>query len=339
MKKEDLYNKIISNVAKEVKKALNEKYGIIEFDNITYKNKICDISKEIKASDTFDTAIDIDCFSGMLFAKYTYNFENVISWIKSLNVYYTKTNEYFDAGALTINDEKYFLKGTDSIEFASIYIIDNGQENIMHVLFHEMCHLYDSSKFKQIWMEDEKYFLSHYNNYNINDYTLNTDINKLTLEDIHNIFTEAMYYANFTESHAFMENINFQMFEFLNKFKKEFISYRRPLDFYLKSSTVLRDVYILEYLIGNLRHIEEEKKIRYFELFGNEIRKAYYSFNSFDNVANYVYKKLHKIVNHSMKLFNFYYNLDSEAKRVYKLDESVKNTIARSAHYICRKRI
>lgn len=59
-------------------------------------------------------------------------------------------------------------------------------------------------------MEDVKYRFEHFSD-KVYDYNQHTDVNRLSLEEIHMIITDAMYYSNLTESHAFMESINFEI--------------------------------------------------------------------------------------------------------------------------------
>lgn len=191
-------------------------------------------------------------------------------------------------------------------------------------MFHELCHLYDHSKFKVIWMDDEEYHLQHNHLYDINDYDLKTDVSTLTIEDIHNIITESMYYANFTESHAFMENINFEIFEYINK------NYYNKYCIFYKASHELYCIYILEQLIGRLKNINEKTQLLYINKYKNDINLSYNSFNSFKSVIQYIYKKLHKIVLHSKVLFKYYSSLSNEEMQTYKLDENMKYIRARS---------
>ncbi|WQJ53772.1 MAG: hypothetical protein [Wendovervirus sonii] len=312
-------------------RTLNEKAGIIEFDNVAYRNLICQISKDLKKTETFDYTLDFDELNNYKFAKYSYNFTGVLSWISTVDIYYTidkSGNTPFIAQGIK-DDFKYS-------DF--IYIIDNGEENLTYVLFHEMCHLYDYSRFKEIWIEDEKYFFRHCNNYNINDYVLSSNVNDMSIDDIHNVFTESMYYANFTESHAFLENINFEMFEYLNKHNHSFYVFNNINEIFYKTSRTLYSIYILEQLIKRLLYIEDDIKNMYTAKYKNEIKKAYYNFSTFDKIANYLYKKLHKIVSHSRTLFNYYYNLDSIAKQSFELNESEKNLFVRRYHSGINKR-
>ena len=194
-----------------------------------------------------------------------------------------------------------------------------------------MCHLYDHSKLKEIWYNDEDYFFRRQHLYDINDYKLRDNVNDYTVDDIHNIITESMYYANYTEAHAFMENINFEMFEYLNKRKKEFYAFKELDEFFYSSSHTLYGIYILENLLGKLKNIPQEKKEKYNALYLEEINSAYYNFNSFDKVVNYQYRKLHKIISHSRVLFNYYYNLDSVAMQSFNLNEKFKRDMLRGA--------
>jgi len=310
---------------------LNEKAGIIEFDNSEYRNLICKIAKDIKKSTTFNYVLNFDELSDYKFAKYSYDFSNVLSWLSVVDVYYTvdkSKNATFEAQGIK----------DDEIYSDFIYIIDNGEENLIYTLFHEMCHMYDYSKFKQIWIEDEKYFFEHRNDYDINEYVLSTDVNKLSINDIHNIITESMYYANFTESHAFLENINFEMFEYLNKYNHSFYVLNSIDKIFYKTSKTLYDVYILEQLLNRFLYIDVTKQNMYNAKYSNEIRKAYHDFSTFNKVVKYLYKKLHKIVSHSRALFDYYYNLDSIAKHSYELNEKEKNLFVRSYYSEISKR-
>ena len=109
-------------------------------------------------------------------------------------------------------------------------------------------------------MEDENYFFRRRHKYDINDYKLRDDVNNYSLEDIHNIITESMYYANYTESHAFMENINFEIFEYLNKQRKEFYAFNLIDEFFYASSNTLYGICILEKLLEKLKNISQEKR-------------------------------------------------------------------------------
>ena len=350
MNKKNLYNKIIESISKEVKKTLNEKAGVIEFDNFAYRKQIQQIAKDIKNTTLFTEVLNIEHLSNYKFVKFTYDFSNILTWLKTLNVYYTITDGEFDAAAMIYNDEdceilpsdtdekieeknrikNVFIKNNGVIELGTIYIIDNHDENILFVLFHELCHLYDQTKAKKLWMEDENYFFRRQHKYDINDYKLRDDVNNYSIEDIHNIITESMYYANYTESHAFMENINFEIFEYLNKRRKEFYAFKLIDEFFYSSSHTLYGIYILEKLLEKLKNISQEKKEKYIKIYSNDINLAYYKFNTFDKVVNYQYKKLHKIVSHSRILFNYYFNLDSEALASFKLDEGLKKNLMRS---------
>lgn len=148
---------------------LNEKAGVIEFDNNLYRKQICQIVKDIKSATQFNDVIDLPILEDYKFAKFSYNFSNIVSWLKTLNVYYAVAeNEEFDAAVITDDIDNIFQKDSNgNIDVATIYIIDNYQENLTFILFHEMCHIYDYSKFKSIWMEDEKYFLGHKDDYDI----------------------------------------------------------------------------------------------------------------------------------------------------------------------------
>lgn len=310
---------------------LNEKAGVIEFDNVLYRKQICQIVKDIKNATQFNDVIELPILEDYKFAKFSYNFSNIVSWLKTLNVYYAiAENEEFDVAVITDEIDNIFQKDPNgNIEVATIYIIDNFQENLTFILFHEMCHIYDYCKFKSIWMEDEKYFLGHKDDYDINAYDLLSDVDSFSARDIHNIITASMYYANFTESHAFMENINFEMFEYLNKRKKEFFAFNDKEQFFYRSSKTLYDIYILEKLIGKLRYIDRDKKYAYMNHYASEIKLAYYNFNQFDNMICYIFKKLHKIIAHSRALFNYYFNLDSKAQKIFQLSESLKQVFIR----------
>ena len=350
MNKKNLYNKIIESISKEIKKTLNEKAGVIEFNNFAYRKQIQQIVKELKNTTLFTEVLNIKQLSNYKFAKFTYDFSNILTWLKTLNVYYTITNGEFDAAAMIYNDDeceilpndtdeeveeknkikKVFIKNNGIIELGTIYIIDNHEENILFVLFHELCHLYDQSKAKKLWMEDENYFFRRRHKYDINEYKLRDDVNNYSLEDIHNIITESMYYANYTESHAFMENINFEIFEYLNKRRKEFYAFNLIDEFFYASSYTLYGIYILEKLLEKLKNISQEKKEKYIKIYSDDINLSYYKFDTFDKVVNYQYKKLHKIVSHSRSLFNYYFNLDSKALESFKLDEELKRNLMRS---------
>lgn len=330
MNQKNVYNQIIG--PNESQHILNEKAGVIEFDNFAYRKQIQNIVNEIKTVDVFNESLyDVtgnNAFRNYKFVKLTYDFSDILTWLKTLNVYYATSADEFDAGALTA-DDNVFIKNNGVIDFGTIYIIDNGKENLLFVLFHEMCHLYDHSKLKEIWYNDEDYFFRRQHLYDINDYKLRDNMNKYTVDDIHNIITESMYYANYTESHAFMENINFEMFEYLNKRKKEFYAFKELEEFFYGSSHTLYGIYILENLLGKLKNISQEKKETYNNLYLEEINSAYYSFNSFDKVVNYQYRKLHKIISHSRVLFNYYYNLDSVAMQSFNLNEKFKRDLLR----------
>lgn len=172
-------------------------------------------------------------------------------------------------------------------------------------------------------MNDLQYYLDNCN-YDITNYNYYDDVSLYSVKDIHNVITECMRFANFTESHAFMENINFEMFEYLNKFNFNFMKFSNTEKIFMRSSAMLFDIYNLEKITGNLRYIDRSIKNEYMNIYQNEIKKAYYGFNSFDKIINYIYVKLHKIVSHARSLFDYYFNLDSNAKQIYELDEKFK---------------
>lgn len=344
MKKDDSYNKIISNVSKEVKKELNEKAGVIEFDNVTYRKEICQITRTLKQTTEFNDVLELGNDIVCNVKKHTFDLTS-LSWIDSIDIYYGHDTT-LPFAAFTMADDKlskdlglFKIDSNGHISLGSIYIQDNDEENLNHVLFHEMCHLYDNSKFKQIWMEDEMYYLKNNAKYNINHYHFNDNIHNYSIEDIHNIITECMRFANFTESHAFMENINFEMFEYLNKFNIRFYHYTDIENIFVRSSGMLYDVYVLEKIIGKIIcDIDDSTKTSYMRCYQDEINKAYYGFNSFNKLIRYIYKKLHKIVSHARALFDYYYNLDSVAKHVYELDEMQKSAIRHFPIYEGAKR-
>lgn len=170
MNNKNLYNKIMKSVSKEVKKTLNEKAGVIEFNNFAYRKQIQQIAKDIKNTTLFTEILNIKQLSNYKFAKFTYDFSNILTWLKTLNVYYTITDGEFDAAAMIYNDDEceilpndtdeeveeknkiknVFIKNNGVIELGTIYIIDNHEENILFILFHELCHLYDQTKAKRL---------------------------------------------------------------------------------------------------------------------------------------------------------------------------------------------
>ena len=153
----------MESISKEIKKTLNEKAGVIEFNNFAYRKQIQQIVKDLKNTTLFTEVLNIKQLSNYKFAKFTYDFSNILTWLKTLNVYYTTSDGEFDAAAMIYNDEEckispndtdeeieeknkiknVFIKNNGVIELGTIYIIDNHEENILFILFHELCHLYD----------------------------------------------------------------------------------------------------------------------------------------------------------------------------------------------------
>lgn len=343
MEDKDLYNKIINSIAKEVKKTLNEKAGVIEFDNDAYRREIYQIAKTLKQTTEFNDVLDLGNENISNVKKHTFNLTS-LSWIDSIDIYYSH-NKSLPFTAFTIAGDKlandlglFKIDSGEHIVLGSIYIQDNDEENLSHVLFHEMCHLYDNSKFKQIWMEDEKYYLENNIKYNINQYYFSDDVHKYSIDDIHNIVTECMRFTNFTESHAFIENINFEIFEYLNTHNIKFYHYIDIENMFMKSSKMLYDIYVLEKIVKKILYIDDAIKSSYMLKYQDEINKAYYGFNSFNKLIRYIYKKLHKIVSHARSLFNYYYELNSVAKHIYELDETQKSAIRNFPVYEGSKR-
>ncbi|WQJ53537.1 MAG: hypothetical protein [Wendovervirus sonii] len=307
---------------------LNEKAGVIEFANIGYRKEICQIAKVLKQTTEYNDILYLDNYTIDKVKKYTFNLSS-LTWIDTIYIYYKfDRTKLFDAMALSNGDiarnlNLFKIDSNGHIKYGTIYITDDGTQNLTYVLFHEMCHIYDNSKFKEIWMNDLQYYLDNCN-YDITNYNYYDDVSLYSVKDIHNVITECMRFANFTESHAFMENINFEMFEYLNKFNFNFMKFSNTEKIFMRSSAMLFDIYNLEKITGNLRYIDRSIKNEYMNIYQNEIKKAYYGFNSFDKIINYIYVKLHKIVSHARSLFDYYFNLDSNAKQIYELDEKFK---------------
>lgn len=316
---------------------LYEKSGVIEFDNFEYRKNIKNIVDDIRQVSKNDLAIEIPYFEDIKFNKLTYT--NIgLSWLDVLNVYVSFSEE-FNAGALTdeyAKQNNIFVIDDGHIKIATIFVIDNGKENILTILFHEIAHLYDETKNKQMWWNDEIYFLTH-QGYDVNSFGLHTDVNTISFDQLFNIVIESMYYANFSESHAFMENINFEIYETLNKHNRAF--YSNDIDYvFIKSCKCLYNYHILDKLVEDMMKMDNDRKYAFYKMFQEEFSKAYYNMKNMNMLLDYLHKKIHKVISHSRTLFDFYYNLDSVAFRQFSLNEDMKKSLIKS-YYISDRRI
>jgi len=130
-----------------------------------------------------------------------------------------------------------------------------------------------------------------------------------------------MYYTNYSESHAFMETINFEIYKYLNSGNPKFY---KTNDLFMRSSTTLYNILILEYLINNIQKFDYIKKSDIYNQYKTDFKKAYHTFNNLDNIIVYMNKKLKKIISHSRVLFNYYYNLNSTAKILFEMNDDAK---------------
>lgn len=166
------------------------------------------------------------------------------------------------------------------------------------------------------------------NNANYNEFDLLRDINSFSNKEIYQIIIKSMDYVNFDESPTFMGNINFEMFEYLNKRKKEFFAYKDKEQFFYHSSKLLYDIYILQKLMDKLRYIDVTRKVSYMKQYGYEINAGHYKFDEFDDIIFYIFKKLHNIIMHTHILFDYHFT-GSMAQKIFQLSESLKQVFIR----------
>jgi len=315
---------------------LLEKNGVFEFEN----NRLRDYIKYI-SSNLYDNYLKGPLqkyFINVIFLDYEKIYKNKdfckisinnlhVEWIKHLDIYVC-LSEYGD-DAFTFDtklaEETNFFKINENhiIEKATIIISYSNDIDYYSVLMHELKHLYDRTHFLNIWRGDCNYSLSHRADYDINLFTLDTDASKLSIDEIFCIINESMYYSNFSEQHAFMETINIEIQRFFENKRKFLNPFHNKEMFFMKSSKELYNVYILEHLIKQIMILNDIKKQDFWNSYGNELMASYYNFNNFNNILTYIYKKIHKIVNHSRNLFNCYWDKNN-INDIYDLNENAK---------------
>jgi len=325
------------NVYNKIMKTINEKAGILEFDNEKFHKRMNEISDVLCESSKREVLLDI--IPEGRFAFHSFN-DLGLTWLKQLDIYIDNGAEHDDAGALTFDD--FFKLQGDVIDKGTIYLVNKDiknvpdykrKERILMTLFHEIKHLYDHSKFRDIYYDDEYYFFDH-QTYDINKYQLDTDVNSLKADDVRVIITECMNYGNFTESHAYMENINFEIYNNVVENVKYNCS-KSDEEIFIHSSLTLYDIIILNHLLEGLLTRDASflnycfmkdrdaysKVVRRYRVIDGQRYGQY--FHDLQSILRFYNKKFDKIISHARVLFQYWLE-KSSTNRFRKLNEKAK---------------
>lgn len=339
MKKEDLYNKIINNVAKEVKKTLNEKYGVIEFNNTQYINKIQKICSYIHNANVQDVIVP-EISKTIKFCRVIEDFSNTVNWLKKLNIYVTSDPNFVltahgDSIVTNIDDvllSNYYKKSKSYYFEASIFICISGKSKrqTLEILHHEIAHLFDATHNSNNDGFDIAYsFMNGDPLFIPNRIWSIDDLNNITIKDIHAFLTYCLYYANVSETHAFAETINFQLVNNISDTMKFSLIMRKfggcdYVNISNKCSPVLDEYYWLhknlELLIANVYIDQIDKYVKTKKC--KELNDILGSKNLKQSLQK-LYSKIKHTYNNGIKLFNYY----MELYRKYDISRIKKKTI------------
>lgn len=332
-------DKILKAIEEGLRLAINETYGIAEFGNSNFINKITEAASSLR-SESLDKCIIKEISDNIKFNKITINLRDTTEWIDYLDVYYSfdynDVCNLFHGESIVVDQyrdlKKYIDVSNSHIKRSSIFLaVDLKKPNFIKVysgiILHELGHLYTNKNLKEYHLSNkdlENHFME-----NVNDYVerLNVD-NNFSSEDLWNIFTYTMYYANLSESHAFMENINFEMIRTLsnaavyrlNLTHKKIEKTRYNLFVY--SSGILQIYCWLYDLLKACELTNDSIKNEFDNIYHNDIYSIYGKHLS----CNKLIKKYQKIIGHilknSAKLYSYYAELYN-VERTYLMEKGI----------------
>lgn len=318
---------------------LDEKYGVAELNNANYMALVESIIPQL--INKSEKEVFEDLFEDIEFCKLEINFSNCTNWLEKLTIFYNIDNfkELYDLtkGYSIVldqyHDKKYNIEEKTEIingktiknnyvKNATIFLfIDKNKrkfENFyLKVLYHELGHIYSNRNLKEQQLENND--LLNYFKTNISNSIEHIDINNIKIDDIYNIFTYCMYYCNLSESHAFIESINFEMQASLCNP----IIYKRNLNFlhiektnenmFYYSSSTLQIYYDLNKLLNIIKKISIDKQLEFDEKYKKQFLQIYNKNLTYNKLVLKYQKTIQHILNNSEKLFEYY-------KTLYKLN-------------------
>ena len=257
-------NSLCSKIAKNKLKGLkdiNEKWGITEEFTIDFDNLLNDILSDIKQKNNRcfnlisppDNKLLFQSEQSLKFFKYIVD-DTKIEWLKNITFYVCNENNesyimnYGNNAGGFINHKDFYKKTNKILDNISIILVfntdryDYSDNSLKSVIKHEITHALDILKNDYINMLDSDCFLENRNyllasDFNIYDYNSKFNFNKITAEEISNIIIYIMYFTNYSEKHALMNNYVKDIENFINR-KLYFQNYNT-------------DNYIYNYIIKN----------------------------------------------------------------------------------------
>lgn len=307
---------------------VNEKFGVMEFENNDFHDLVnLTVQKIQKPSN--NKCIIKEISNDILFDKISINFSGVISWLSVVDIYYSfDYEEVIDLfqGESIVPDQysgldKYVDIQNSHINKCSIFLAINVNtkyflKKYTKIILHELGHLYTNKNLKQYHLEN-KDLIYHYSK-NVNDIVEQietNDIDGLNEDDIWNIFSYVMYYTNLSESHAFAENINFEMLCTLSNpanYKLNLKYKHIPINEYnmFKYSSGVLQIYCwLNEILECCDNVDENIKLSFNCKYSNEIKQVYGKSLSYRRLLKRYQKIIHHVLLNSKKLYGYYSNL------------------------------
>lgn len=301
---------------------LNEKYGVIEFENTAYDNLIDKIVKDIKGESIEDVALPLFSDYGILFAHKEYDFSDAVDWLNKLDVYVSSNDALVDClggNALAVNMGKGplsdYLKVSDKIERTAIFIYRANRSYYFFkgLIHHELAHVFDFFKGQSGNGKDLE--AAHMNLNELPDIIDDSSSD----EEIRDVLDYCMSYANITEKHAYVETINYDIVRFLtNPGIGQIISKFTKNECFKKSSVYIDDLSFCLCCLTDILNLDR-KRLNEFK-YRNDYEEIF-NMSFFRVVARFKNAISHAYGN-TMKLFHWHWENLNINKSLYEAIQS-----------------